>query len=127
MGTRFIATPECNSREDYKRAIVDADEEDIVLTERITGVPLAVINTPFVQRIGTRIGPISRMLFRGRRTKHWMRTFYALRSLHKMKTDSVTGSGTGEYGQAGRSVAGIHGIEPAGTVVERFRKAAAAA
>jgi nitronate monooxygenase len=39
MGTRFIATTECSSREDYKRAIVDADEEDIVLTERITGVP----------------------------------------------------------------------------------------
>jgi nitronate monooxygenase len=125
MGTRFIATTECSSREDYKRAIVDADEEDIVLTERITGVPLAVINTPFVQRIGTRIGPISRILFRGRRTKHWMRTFYALRSLHKMKTDSVTGSGTGEYWQAGRSVAGIERIEPAGAIVRRFAEAAA--
>jgi len=89
-------------------------------------VPLAVINTPFVQRIGTRIGPISRMLFRGRRTKHWMRTFYALRSLHKMKTDSVTGTGTGEYWQAGRSVAGIERIEPAGAIVRRFAEAAAA-
>jgi nitronate monooxygenase len=126
MGTRFIATVECNSRDDYKRAIVDAEEDDIVLTERITGVPLAVINTPFVQRIGTRIGPISRMLFRGRRTKHWMRTFYALRSLYKMKSDSVTGSGIGEYWQAGRSVAGIRAIEPAGAIVRRFAEAAVA-
>lgn len=124
LGTRFIATTECSSREDYKRAILAAKEEDIVLTERITGVPIAVINTPFVQRIGTSIGPFSRWLFRGRKTKHWMRMFYALRSLRKMKHDSVTGSGTGEYWQAGRSVAGIHAIEPAGDIVKRFRQAA---
>src|SRR5262249_8910004 len=35
MGTRFIATTECSSREDYKQAIVAADEGDITLTERI--------------------------------------------------------------------------------------------
>ena len=39
MGTRFIATPECRASDGYKQAIVDADEDDIVLTERITGVP----------------------------------------------------------------------------------------
>jgi nitronate monooxygenase len=124
MGTRFIATTECNSRADYKQAIVDADEADVVLTERVTGVPIAVINTPYIQRIGTRLGPLSRMLFRNRRTRTWMRTFYALRSVWKMKRDSVTGAGTGEYWQAGRSVAGIRGIEPAGTIVARFAAAA---
>jgi len=124
MGTRFIATTECSSRDDYKQAIVDAGEDDIVLTERITGVPLAVIRTPYVERIGTTIGAFSRMLFRNRRTKHWMRSFYALRSLHKMKKDSVTGHGTGEYWQAGKSVAGIQAVEPAGDIVRRFAGAA---
>ena len=127
MGTRFIATTECSAREDYKRAIVDAEETDIVLTERITGVPLAVIRTPFVERIGTAIGPVSRWLFRHRRTKHWMRMFYALRSLRKMKRDSVTGDGTGEYWQAGKSVATITRIEPAGAIVRRLADAALAA
>ncbi len=124
MGTRFIATPECNSREDYKQAIVAAREDDVVLTERVTGVPIAVINTPYIQRIGTRLGPLSRLLFRHRRTKTWMRTFYALRGVWKMKRDSVTGAGTGEYWQAGKSVAGIHAIEPAGDIVRRFAEAA---
>ena len=124
MGTRFIATTECNSREDYKQAIVGAGEADVVLTERVTGVPIAVINTPYIQRIGTRLGPVSRALFRHRRTKTWMRTFYALRSVWKMKRDSVTGAGTGEYWQAGKSVAGIHAIEPAGDIVRRFAAAA---
>ena len=123
MGTRFIATTECNSRDDYKQAILDADESDIVLTERVTGVPIAVIRTPYIERIGTSIGPLSRWLFRHRRTKHWMRAFYALRSLHTMKKDSVTGSGTGEYWQAGKSVHGITSIEPAGDIVRRFHQA----
>jgi nitronate monooxygenase len=124
MGTRFIATPECSARADYKQAIVEAGEDDVVLTERVTGVPLAVIRTPYVERIGTTIGPLARLLFRGRRTRTWMRTLYALRSLRRMKRDSVTGSCTGEYWQAGRSVAGIHAIEPAGAIVGRFVAAA---
>ena len=126
MGTRFIATDECRVHPDYKRRIVEATEDDIVLTERVTGVPLAVIRTPYVERIGTRIGPLARALFRGRRTKHWMRAFYALRSLWRLKRDSLHGTGTAEYWQAGRSVAGIHAIEPAGDVVRRFATAAGA-
>lgn len=126
LGTRFIATTECSARDDYKGAIVDATEDDIVLTERVSGVPLAVIRTPYVERIGTRIGPLARLLFKGRKTKHWMRSYYALRSLHRLKRDSIKGTGTADYWQAGRSVAGIHGIEAAGAIVRRFAAAAQA-
>src|SRR5215218_10087970 len=45
LGTRFIATTECRTTDEYKRAIVDSDETDIVHSERITGVPVAVIRT----------------------------------------------------------------------------------
>jgi nitronate monooxygenase len=127
LGTRFIATTECSARDDYKQAIVGAGEDDIVLTERVSGVPLAVIRTPYVGRIGTTIGPLARLLFKGRNTKHWMRSYYALRSLHRLKRDSIKGTGTADYWQAGRSVAGIHGIEAAGTIVRRFAAAALAA
>jgi nitronate monooxygenase len=54
LGTRFIATVECAAHDDYKEAIVRANESDIVLTERVTGVPLAVIRTAYVERIGTK-------------------------------------------------------------------------
>ncbi|HEY6807579.1 MAG TPA: nitronate monooxygenase, partial [Gemmatimonadales bacterium] len=40
MGTRFIATTECTASEAYKRALVAAGEDDVVLSERITGVPV---------------------------------------------------------------------------------------
>jgi nitronate monooxygenase len=130
LGTRFIATNECRAHVDYKRAIVAATERDIVLTERVTGVPLAVIRTPYVDRIGTKAGPIARWMLGGRKTKHWMRTIYALRSVWQLKRSSLAGGAdektSKDYWQAGKSVAGIHAIEPAGDIVRRFAAAAAA-
>jgi len=125
MGTRFIATPECRASEAYKRAVVESDSSRIVLTERITGVPVAVINTPVIQRMGTRAGPIARWMLRGRRTKHWMRMIYALTSLRSLKRSSLDEKS--EYWQAGKSVDGIARIEPAGEIVRRFAAAARAA
>jgi nitronate monooxygenase len=123
LGTRFIATAECSAHPDYKQAIVDATSKDIVLTERLTGVPVAVINNEYVRRLGTRAGPVARWMLRGRRTKHWMRTIYALRSLHRLKKDLYRRSGHEEYWQAGKSVDGIHGVETAGEVVAKFAAA----
>lgn len=124
MGTRFIATPECGASEAYKRAIVAAQEQDIVLSERITGVPVAVIATPEVRRLGLRAGWLARWLLRGRKTKHFMRTIYALRSLWQLKRASLDNSGDNDYWQAGKSVSGIHAIEPAGAIVRRYADAA---
>ena len=120
LGTRFIATPECRASEAYKRGIVAAGERDIVLTERLTGVPVAVIDTPSVRRLGTKAGPLARWMLRGRRTKHWMRTIYALRSLWALKRGLLRDAPERDYWQAGKSVAGIDRIEPAGEIVRRF-------
>jgi len=123
VGTRFIATPECRASEAYKRGIVAAGEKDIVLTERLTGVPVAVIDTPSVRRLGTKAGPLARWMLRGRRTKRWMRTIYALRSLRALKRGLLRDAPERDYWQAGKSVAGIHRIEPAGEIVRRFAEA----
>ena len=124
LGTRFIATTECRASTAYKDAILEADEDDIVLTERITGVPVAVIRTPYIERMGLRAGPIARWMLRGRRRKHWMRTIYAVRSALQLKRASLDETGTRDYWQAGKSVRSISGIEPAGAIVRRFAKAA---
>jgi len=127
LGTRFIATTECTAHADYKRAIVEAGEDDIVLTERVTGVPLAVIRTPYVERVGTKAGPIARWLLRHRRTKHFMRTLYALNSAWRLKRGHFAGPSSRDYWQAGKSVSGIASIEPAGEIVRRFAAALGAA
>ncbi len=122
LGTRFIATPECKASDAYKQAILDAEESDIVLTERLTGVPVAVIRNAFVERLGTRAGPFARWMLRGRKTKHWMRTWYALSSLRRLK-HSLNAKESTDYWQAGRSVAGIHEIRPAAQIVREFAAA----
>lgn len=124
LGTRFIATPECRTAEAYKQAIVKADEDDVVLSERITGVPVAVLNTPYIQRMGLKAGAFARWMLRGRKRKHWMRTFYALNSLWRLKKSSLDENA--EYWQAGKSVGGIDAIRPAGDIVREFRDAALA-
>jgi len=120
MGTRFIATPECRASDDYKSAIVEAEAEDIVLTERLTGVPVSVIRTPYIERVGTTAGPVARWLLRGRKTKHWMRMIYSLQALWSLKRSSVRSFSYRDYLQAGKSVAGVRAIEPVAVIVERF-------
>ncbi len=122
LGTRFIATPECKASEAYKQAIVDADEEDIVLTERLTGVPVAVIRNAYIDRLGTGAGWFARWMLKGRRTKHWMRTWYALNSVRRLKK-SLNAEVSTDYWQAGKSVAGIHDIRPAAQIVREFAAA----
>lgn len=124
MGTRFIATPECTAKDAYKAAVVEARADDIVLSERVTGVPVALIATPWVRARGTRAGPIARALLRHPRTKHWMRSWYALRSLWKLRGSSMDAGNSREFWQAGRSVEGIHEILPAAEIVRRCADAA---
>jgi nitronate monooxygenase len=122
MGTRFIATSECTAHDDYKNAILKASADDIVLTERITGVPLSVIRTPLVDRVGTKAGPIGRLMLRGRKTKHWMRAIYSLKSAWTLKEASLKGGSTSDCWQAGKSVDGITRVEPVGEIVRRFAR-----
>ncbi|WP_236516502.1 NAD(P)H-dependent flavin oxidoreductase [Sandaracinus amylolyticus] len=124
MGTRFIATEECRAHADYKDAIVRAHAEQVVLTEKISGVPVAVIETPYVKAVGTKAGWLGKRLLRHPKGKHWMRTFYTMRSVWQLKRASLEGSGYQQYFQAGKSVDGIERVEPAGDVVRRFADAA---
>jgi len=124
LGTRFIATAECRAHARYKQAILEADERDIVLTERLTGIPVSVIETPYIRRIGTSAGWLAKRLLRGRRTKHLMRTGYALRSLWQLKRGLSRGDESADYWQAGKSVATIEAELSAADVVRSFADAA---
>lgn len=125
LGTRFIATRECTAHRDYKDAIIGAAEEDIVLTEKLSGVPVAIINSPYVQKIGTKAGPIAKRLLRHPRGKHYMRMIYSLKSIWQLKRASSRGMSYHDYFQAGKSVGAIREVESAGAIVERFAAAAA--
>ena len=123
LGTRFIATRECRAHDDYKRAILRARERDIVLTDKISGVPVSVIRTPYIEALGTRANPLMRRLLRHPRTKHTVRALYSLRSIWQLKRASLRGTGYRDYFQAGKSVETIDEIEPAAEIVKRFAAA----
>ena len=125
LGTRFIASTECGAHDDYKRAIVAADATDIVLTERLTGVPVAVLDNEYIRHLGLRAGPVARFMLRHRKMKYWMRSIYAATSLRRLKKSSLTAAGAHEYWQAGKSVAGIHDIRPVAEIVRDFAAALA--
>lgn len=126
MGTRFIATTECRAHDDYKQAILRANARDIVLTDKISGVPVAVINTPYVEKTGTKAGRIARRLLRHPKAKHYVRMYYSARAIWQLKHASVRGMSYKDYFQAGQSVQGIHEVQSAGGVIARFAAAARA-
>jgi len=120
MGTRFIASKECSANTDYKNAIINAREEDITLTDKISGIPVSIIKTPYIERMGTHAGAIARMLLRSRKTKHWMRKFYTLQSVWKLKNGSNQGPNYKDYLQAGKSVEGIKSIQPVNKIIADY-------
>ena len=124
-GTRFIATRECDASEAYKAAILATDASGIVLTERLTGVPLAVIDTPAVRRMGLHANALERWLLKNPRTKHPLRMLLTVRSAWSLRRGARVDRS--QLWQAGKSVAGIHSIEPAGAIVRRWASALVAA
>jgi nitronate monooxygenase len=120
MGTRFIATKECAEKDNYKWAIVNATEKDIVLTERVTGIPLSVIKTPYVESVGTKVNALSRWLLQHRLTKPWMRMWYAYSAGRKFKNITLHGGSSKDYWQAGKSVRGIKSVDHVKNIIESF-------
>ena len=120
VGTRFIASKECHTSAGYKQAILEAEESDIVLSERVTGIPVSVINTDYIKRSGTRMGWFSRWMLSGSRTRHWMRLFFGLKSIWQLKRSLHNEAGKKDYWQAGKSVSGIHQIESCEQIIQQL-------
>lgn len=73
VGSPFIASVEAGVTNEYKQACVDYGAKDIVMTERISGTPCTVINTPYVQKIGTKSTWIENLLNKNRKLKKWVK------------------------------------------------------
>ena len=117
MGTRFIATDECTTPQDYKDAIVVSGEEDITTTTKLTGVPIAIIGDNNTKRSGNWL--VRRLL--KSRFKHKIRvlitgiSFWRMRALARGKKRSSK-----DLWSAGKSVETIQSIESATTIMRRL-------
>ncbi|CAN1571206.1 COG2070 Dioxygenases related to 2-nitropropane dioxygenase [Flavobacteriaceae bacterium] len=73
VGSPFIASFESSVSQEYKQACVDYGAKDIVLTEKISGTPCTVINTPYVQKVGTNQTWLEKTLNKNKSLKKWVK------------------------------------------------------
>lgn len=73
VGSPFIASFESGVSEEYKQACVDYGAKDIVLTEKISGTPCTVINTPYIKKVGTQQTWLESTLNKNKSLKKWVK------------------------------------------------------
>jgi nitronate monooxygenase len=119
IGTRFIACTEAKVDPAYKDAIIESDPEDIVMTLKISGTPAAVINTPYVQKIGLDLNPVEKLLYKYPQTKKYakmLRYYIGSKALEKA-AEKPTWK---QVWSAGQGVGLIDEILPAAAIVNRL-------
>lgn len=89
VGSLFIASVEASVTDEYKEACVIYGANDIILTEKISGTPCTVINTPYVKKIGTKQTWIESFLNKNKKIKKWVKMVRFL-----IGTNAVTNAAT---------------------------------
>lgn len=119
VGSPFIASNEASVTNEYKQACVDYGAKDIVVTERISGTPCTVINTPYVQKIGTKAPWIENLLNKNRKLKKWVKMIRF--SIGMKATENAAKKATYKtVWVAGPSIEFTKEILPTKTIVERL-------
>ena len=119
IGTRFITTTEAQVADDYKQAILDSEPEDIVLTRRISGTPAAVINTPFVKKMGYDLPFWEKLLRRYAFTAKYVKLLRYLRGTKSLE-NAATNVTWKTVWSAGQGVGLIHDIVPTAEIMKRL-------
>lgn len=119
IGTRFIASTESRSGDAYKQAIVDAKMEDIVLTEKISGTPCTIINTPYAKKIGYKQNWFEKTLSTNKSTKKYFKMFVQYTGMKKLE-DSLKPGNYKTLWCAGQSVELINDIKPVAAIVKQL-------
>ncbi len=81
IGTIFIACEEADISPDYKKAMIEYGEKDIVRTTKLSGSALTVINTPYVQQLGTKANFLEWILNNNKTLKKYAKMILALRGM----------------------------------------------
>ena len=111
IGTIFIACEESDVSSDYKQAMVQYGEKDIVRTTKLSGSPLTVINTPYVQQLGTKANMLEWILHHNKTLKKYAKMLLALRGM-KTVEKAAFGATYKTVWCAGPAIAYVTGIHP---------------
>lgn len=90
VGTIFIACNEAPVSQEYKQAMVDYGEKDIVRTTKLSGSALTVINTPYVKELGTEATWLERILLGNKTLKKYAKMIIALRGMKAVEKAALS-------------------------------------
>ncbi|SFW57268.1 NAD(P)H-dependent flavin oxidoreductase [Chitinophaga sancti] len=116
IGTRFIASHEASVSDEYKNAILQYGMDDIVLTERLSGTPCNIINTPTARKIGYKQNWFEKLLNNNSRTRKYFKMLVQLRGMKKLE-QAVKPGNYQQLWSAGQSVELVNEISSVAEIV----------
>jgi nitronate monooxygenase len=121
VGTIFIACEESDISPEYKQAMIDYGEKDIVRTNKLSGSPLTVINTPYVQQLGTKANLLEWILNHNKTLKKYAKMIIAVRGMKKVEK-AAFGATYKTVWCAGPAIEHVKSIRPMKAIVQTLEK-----
>jgi nitronate monooxygenase len=116
-GTVFIASQEANISNEYRQALIKYGAKDIVRTTKLSGAPLTVINTPYVQQIGTKATAIEWILNHNKRLKKYAKKYIMKRGSKILQKAALQATYKNVW-CAGTAIEHIKSIRPITTIID---------
>ncbi len=121
VGTIFIACEEADISPEYKQAMIDYGEKDIVMSTKLSGSALTVINTPYVQQMGTKATWLEHILNNNKTLKKYAKMIIAYRGMKKVE-NAAFGATYKTVWCAGPAIEHIHSIRPMAEIVKALTR-----
>ena len=118
LGTRFLATDECQVTNSYKQAIVDSNEQDIVWTNKIAGNNSSVIKTDDIMKGGLKTGPVINYMLRKPNLKKYARMWLMSKGIKNYSKTAFNDDV--KFWQAGKGVGNVQSVESVADVMREF-------
>lgn len=117
IGTIFIACDEADISPEYKQAMVTYGEKDIVRTTKLSGSALTVINTPYVQQLGTKANWLEWILNNNKTLKKYAKMLIAFRGMKKVEK-AAFGATYKTVWCAGPAIEYVTSVKPLGQIIK---------
>ncbi len=119
VGTVFIASDEAPVSAAYKQALVDYGSNDIVLSTKLSGSHLTVINTPYVQQIGTQASLAERLMKRHKWLKKYLKMLIFVRGMRKIEKAAFSATYQSVW-VAGPAIEDVKSVRPLQNIMQEL-------
>ncbi len=119
VGSIFIASEEAPVSQDYKQACVDYGASDIVVTTKLSGTPCTVINTPYVQSIGTKRNFLEKLMHKNKRLKKYIKMIISFRAMGALRKAAFSTTYKTVW-SAGPTIEHVDRIKPIKEIVDQL-------